>query len=233
MANVLDLRRRIRSVKNTRQITKAMKMVSAAKLRRAQERAMLARPYARMISNVLESLVRRTDIYDDEPATSCIRCWSSAKRRTFSSSSSPATRASPAPSTPTSSRPRRLSSTPAARRDRTSTSSPSAARRATLFRKRYPPPSTRRRKSTTTTISPRTTRSSVTAPSRSKSPAIIPRSCSRSTSTKSATWRADIIERYTRSRDRLRLPRLQRVQVRHLAARRRRKASPHPQARLA
>jgi F-type H+-transporting ATPase subunit gamma len=60
MANVLDLRRRIRSVKNTRQITKAMKMVSAAKLRRAQERAMLARPYAQMISNVLESLVRRT-----------------------------------------------------------------------------------------------------------------------------------------------------------------------------
>jgi F-type H+-transporting ATPase subunit gamma len=59
MANVLDLRRRIRSVKNTRQITKAMKMVSAAKLRRAQERAMLARPYAQMISNVLESLVRR------------------------------------------------------------------------------------------------------------------------------------------------------------------------------
>ena len=66
MANVLDLRRRIRSVKNTRQITKAMKMVSAAKLRRAQERAMLARPYAQMISNVLESLVRRTDIYNDE-----------------------------------------------------------------------------------------------------------------------------------------------------------------------
>jgi F-type H+-transporting ATPase subunit gamma len=66
MANVLDLRRRIRSVKNTRQITKAMKMVSAAKLRRAQERAMLARPYARMISNVLESLVRRTDPYSDD-----------------------------------------------------------------------------------------------------------------------------------------------------------------------
>ena len=65
MANVLDLRRRIRSVKNTRQITKAMKMVSAAKLRRAQERAMLARPYARMLTNVLESLVRRTDLYDD------------------------------------------------------------------------------------------------------------------------------------------------------------------------
>jgi len=65
MANVLELRRRIRSVKNTRQITKAMKMVSAAKLRRAQERAMQARPYAQMIANVLESLVRRTDIIDE------------------------------------------------------------------------------------------------------------------------------------------------------------------------
>ena len=65
MANVLDLRRRIRSVKNTRQITKAMKMVSAAKLRRAQERAMQARPYAQMISNVLDSLVRRTDLIDE------------------------------------------------------------------------------------------------------------------------------------------------------------------------
>ncbi len=66
MANVLDLRRRIRSVKNTRQITKAMKMVSAAKLRRAQERALSARPYARMISSVLDSLMGRVDIYDPE-----------------------------------------------------------------------------------------------------------------------------------------------------------------------
>ena len=64
MANVLDLRRRIRSVKNTRQITRAMKMVSAAKLRRAQERALLARPYAQMLTNVLLSLVRRTDLMD-------------------------------------------------------------------------------------------------------------------------------------------------------------------------
>ncbi len=71
MANVLDLRRRIRSVKNTRQITKAMKMVSAAKLRRAQERALTARPYARMLTSVLESLVRRTDLYD--PITGEIR----------------------------------------------------------------------------------------------------------------------------------------------------------------
>jgi F-type H+-transporting ATPase subunit gamma len=65
MANILDLRRRIRSVKNTRQITKAMKMVSAAKLRRAQERALAARPYARMIVSVLESLRRRVDLYDE------------------------------------------------------------------------------------------------------------------------------------------------------------------------
>ena len=65
MANVLDLRRRIRSVKNTRQITKAMKMVSAAKLRRAQERAMQARPYAQMLTNVLESLLRRADLFDE------------------------------------------------------------------------------------------------------------------------------------------------------------------------
>src|SRR5271157_35140 len=66
MANVLDLRRRIRSVKNTMQITKAMKMVSAAKLRRAQERALSARPYAKMITSVLESLTRRVDIFDEE-----------------------------------------------------------------------------------------------------------------------------------------------------------------------
>lgn len=66
MANVLDLRRRIRSVKNTRQITKAMKMVSAAKLRRTQERAFAARPYAMMIASVLDSLVRRVDAYDPE-----------------------------------------------------------------------------------------------------------------------------------------------------------------------
>ncbi len=71
MANVLDLRRRIRSVKNTRQITKAMKMVSAAKLRRAQERALAARPYARMIVSVLQSLVRRVDLYDETTGNLC------------------------------------------------------------------------------------------------------------------------------------------------------------------
>jgi len=66
MPNIIDIRRRIRSVINTRQITKAMKMVSAAKLRRAQERALAARPYAQMLTNVLKSLVARTDIYDPE-----------------------------------------------------------------------------------------------------------------------------------------------------------------------
>jgi len=71
MANVLDLRRRIRSVKNTRQITKAMKMVSAAKLRRAQERALAARPYARMITSVLQSLTRRVDLYDEKTGNLC------------------------------------------------------------------------------------------------------------------------------------------------------------------
>ncbi|MBZ5648559.1 MAG: ATP synthase F1 subunit gamma [Acidobacteriia bacterium] len=66
MANLLDIRRRIRSVVNTRQITKAMKMVSAARLRRAQERALSARPYAKMLASVLKSLVSRAEVYDPE-----------------------------------------------------------------------------------------------------------------------------------------------------------------------
>src|SRR6202050_4307043 len=66
MANIIDIRRRIRSVVNTRQITKAMKVVSAAKLRRAQDRALSARPYALMLTNVLKSLVARAKIYDRE-----------------------------------------------------------------------------------------------------------------------------------------------------------------------
>src|SRR5271170_3217561 len=66
MASILDLRRRIRSVKSTRQITRAMKMIAAAKLRRAQERAISSRPYAAMLASVLESLKRRIEIYDPE-----------------------------------------------------------------------------------------------------------------------------------------------------------------------
>ena len=56
MPSLIDIRRRIRSVKNTQQITKAMKMVSAAKLRRAQDRAIASRPYAKMLNHVLSNV---------------------------------------------------------------------------------------------------------------------------------------------------------------------------------
>ena len=56
MPNLLDIRRRIRSVKNTQQITQAMKMVSAAKLRRAQEQALAARPYATRLAAMMGGL---------------------------------------------------------------------------------------------------------------------------------------------------------------------------------
>src|SRR6202167_1015507 len=56
MPSLIDLRRRIRSVKNTEQITKAMKMVSGAKLRRAQERVIAARPYANLMREMLADL---------------------------------------------------------------------------------------------------------------------------------------------------------------------------------
>ena len=56
MASLLDMRRRIKSVKNTQQITKAMKMVAAAKLKRAQDRVTAARPYANKMSAVLGNL---------------------------------------------------------------------------------------------------------------------------------------------------------------------------------
>jgi F-type H+-transporting ATPase subunit gamma len=61
MATLIDLRRRIRSVKNTQQITKAMKMVSAARLRRAQERMYASRPYAAKMLEVLTSLATRAN----------------------------------------------------------------------------------------------------------------------------------------------------------------------------
>ncbi len=56
MPSLIDIRRRVRSVKNTQQITKAMKMVSAAKLRKAQERALAARPYAKMLEEMLANV---------------------------------------------------------------------------------------------------------------------------------------------------------------------------------
>ena len=64
MANTIDIRRRIRSVKNTQQITKAMKMVAAAKLRRAQERMFGARPYAAALREVLTSVATRVESQD-------------------------------------------------------------------------------------------------------------------------------------------------------------------------
>src|SRR5713226_1599388 len=61
MPNLLDIRRRIKSVKNTQQITKAMKMVSAAKLKRAQDRVVTARPFANKMTEVLAGLADRID----------------------------------------------------------------------------------------------------------------------------------------------------------------------------
>ncbi len=61
MASLRDIRKRIKSVKNTRQITKAMKMVSAAKLRRAQEAVIAARPYAQTLDAVMSQLIRRAE----------------------------------------------------------------------------------------------------------------------------------------------------------------------------
>ncbi|HZT74481.1 MAG TPA: ATP synthase F1 subunit gamma [Terriglobales bacterium] len=61
MPNLLDIRRRLRSVRNMRQITKAMQMVSAAKLRRAQEQALAARPYAERLAALLADVAARLD----------------------------------------------------------------------------------------------------------------------------------------------------------------------------
>jgi len=62
MANLKSIKKRIVSVKNTRQITKAMKMVSAAKLRRAQENVVAARPYAKKLGEVLQRLAQSQDV---------------------------------------------------------------------------------------------------------------------------------------------------------------------------
>src|SRR5262250_2077379 len=65
MPSLIDIRRRVRSVRNTQQITKAMKMISAAKLRRAQDRALAARPYGatlrRILANVAEAAGQSPD----------------------------------------------------------------------------------------------------------------------------------------------------------------------------
>jgi len=61
MPSLRDIRKRIRSVKNTQQITRAMKMVAAAKLRRAQEAILAARPYAQMLDQITSDLVSRAE----------------------------------------------------------------------------------------------------------------------------------------------------------------------------
>jgi F-type H+-transporting ATPase subunit gamma len=63
MPSLRDLRRRIKSVQNTRKITKAMELVAAARMRRAQERVLAARPYSDEIRNVMADLMQRTPEY--------------------------------------------------------------------------------------------------------------------------------------------------------------------------
>jgi F-type H+-transporting ATPase subunit gamma len=70
MPSLIDFRRRIRSVKNTQQITKAMKMVSAAKLRRAQDRVVAARPYAAQMREILANLAQAAQ--SDERASESV-----------------------------------------------------------------------------------------------------------------------------------------------------------------
>jgi F-type H+-transporting ATPase subunit gamma len=69
MPSLIDIRRRIRSVKNTQQITKAMKMVSAAKLRRAQDRVIASRPYAAMLTRMLQNVAQAASGQSEEVAS--------------------------------------------------------------------------------------------------------------------------------------------------------------------
>lgn len=69
MPSLIDIRRRIRSVKNTQQITKAMKMVSAAKLRRAQDRVIAARPYAAQMREMLANLAAAAEAQGESSAS--------------------------------------------------------------------------------------------------------------------------------------------------------------------
>lgn len=65
MATLKDIRRRIASIKSTQQITKAMKMVAAAKLRRAQQRVLSARPYSRKVNELIQNLLLATEDFED------------------------------------------------------------------------------------------------------------------------------------------------------------------------
>src|SRR5579871_4914571 len=79
MPSLIDIRRRIRSVKNTQQITKAMKMVSAAKLRRAQDRVIAARPYANLLRQVLGN-VAAAAVLDERAASNPLLAQRAEKR---------------------------------------------------------------------------------------------------------------------------------------------------------
>ena len=80
MPSLIDLRRRVRAVKNTQQITKAMKMVAASKLRRAQERIMSARPYAVQMQRVLASVAVARRPVDPSAARPCASAGRTAGR---------------------------------------------------------------------------------------------------------------------------------------------------------
>ena len=195
---------------------------------------MRARPYAQMLTNVLESLVRRTDLYNAETGEIIhpLLVEREEKER-------PAHRHRGRQGFR-----RRLQLEhrqgsaevhhDRAARVRTSTSSPSARRQSASTRSAFLPPTTRRRKRSTTTISPRTTRVSATAPSRSKSPANTSTCCLKAElRSRLRDGASDIIARYERAEIDCRLHRLQRVQVGHPAAHRRRKAAADQEARHA
>src|SRR5438128_12014165 len=67
MATLRDIRRRIRSVESTQKITRAMKLVAAAKLRRAEQRILAARPYAGKMAELLGNLVSSAGAHDEAP----------------------------------------------------------------------------------------------------------------------------------------------------------------------
>jgi F-type H+-transporting ATPase subunit gamma len=73
MPSLIDIRRRIRSVKNTQQITKALKMISAAKLRKAQDRAIAARPYADILQQMLANVAQAASQDADDNTLLAVR----------------------------------------------------------------------------------------------------------------------------------------------------------------
>ena len=81
MPSLIDIRRRVRSVKNTQQITKAMKMVSAAKLRRAQDRVLSSRPYATLLRKVLGNVAAAVAEDERERLRECTRAGMATTRR--------------------------------------------------------------------------------------------------------------------------------------------------------